>query len=75
MILGTVHNGGVPLILFIVELGPAVLAVCAGGSSLDVFSLLRLLLLSPSPETVGYRLKYWLQGQLNLRQQTKGSNQ
>ena len=52
--------------------GPLVLAVGAGGSCLDIFTLLYLFSsLSPSLwETARYRLKYCLKGPLNPKQPT-----
>ena len=60
------------LIWIIVGQGPIVLAVGAGGGSLDIFSLIfHFSFLSPSLwETVRYRLKYCLKGPLSPNQPT-----
>ena len=62
---------GVLLIWIIVEQGPIVLAVVAGGSCLDIFSLIyHFSFLSPSLwETARYRLKYCLKGPLSPNNQ------
>ena len=61
---------GVLLIWITVGQGPIVLAVGAGGSCLDNFSLIyHLSFLSPSLlDTARYRLKYCLKGPLSLKQ-------
>ena len=63
---------GVLLIWITVWQGPIVLAVAAGGSCLDNFSLIyHLSFLSPSLwETARYRLKYCLKGPLSLTEPT-----
>ena len=63
---------GVLLIWIRAGQGPTVLAVGAGGSCLDTFSLVYCFsLLSPSlRETVRYRLKYCLKGPLITKQPT-----
>ena len=63
---------GVLLIWIIVGQGPIVLAVGAGGGSLDIFSFIyHFSFLSPSLwETARYRLKYCLKGPLSLNQPT-----
>ena len=63
---------GVLLIWIIVGQGPVALAVGAGGSCLDIFSLIYPLSpLSPSLwETARYRVKYCLKGPLNPKQPT-----
>ena len=67
---------GVLLIWIIVGQGPVVLAVGAGGSCLDIFSLIyHFSFLSPSLwVTVRYRLKYYLKGPLSLKQPTNMQN-
>ena len=71
MVLGKLPVPGRPTILMIVGQGPIALAVGAGGGCLDIFTLLYPLSpLSPSLwETARYRLKYWLKGPLNPKQQ------
>ena len=71
MVLGKLPVPGVLLILDKRQ-GPTALAVCAGGGCLDIFSLVyHFSFLSPSLwETVLYRLKYCLKGQLNPKQPT-----
>ena len=63
---------GYPTIWMIVGLGPAALAVGAGGGCLDIFTL--ICLFSPLStslwETAQYRLKYCLKGPLNPKQPT-----
>ena len=63
---------GVLLIWMIVRQGPTALAVGAGGSCLDIFSLVyHFSFLSPSLwETARYRLKYCLKGPLSPQQPT-----
>ena len=58
---------GVLLVLITVGQGPTALAVGAGGSCLDIFSLFyHFSFLSPSLwETARYRLKYCLKGPLS----------
>ena len=62
---------GVLLIWIIVEQGPIVLTVGAGGGCLDIFSLIcHFSFLSPSLwETARYRLKYCLKGPLSPNNQ------
>ena len=69
---GNFQYRGVLLIWITVGQGPIVLAVGAGGSCLDNFSLIyHLSFLSPSLwETARYRLKYCLKGPLSLTQPT-----
>ena len=71
MVLGKLPVPGRPTILMIVGQGPIALAVGAGGSCLDIFTLFYPFSpLSPSLwETVRYRLKYCLKGPLNPKQQ------
>ena len=76
----TYESGALPIALrgpawMIVGQGPIALAVGAGGSCLDIFTLLyHFSPLSPSLwETTRYRLKYWLQGPLNPKQPTDGT--
>ena len=66
------HCRGVLLIRRIVGQGPTALVVGAGGGCLDIFSLIyHFSFLSPSlRETARYRLKYCLEGPLNLKQPT-----
>ena len=72
MALGKLPVPGRPTIWMLVGQGPFVLAVGAGGGSLDIFTL--LCPFSPLPpflwETVRYRLKYCLKGPLNPKQPT-----
>ena len=72
MVLGKLPVPGRPTIWMIAGQGPIVLAVGAGGGSLDIFTLLYLFSsLSPSLcETARYRLKYCLKGPLNPKQPT-----
>ena len=72
MVLGKLPVPGRPTIWIMVGQGPIALAVGAGGSCLDIFTLLYLFSsLSPSiSETVRYRLKYCLKGPLNPKQPT-----
>ena len=67
MVLGKLPVPGRPTILITVGQGPAALAVGAGGSCLDIFTLIcPFFPLSPSLwETARYRLKYCLKGPLN----------
>ena len=67
MVLGKLPVPGRPTIWMIAGQGPTVLAVGAGGSCLDIFTLIYLYSpLSPSLwETARYRLKYCLKGPLN----------
>ena len=67
MVLGKLPVQGRPTILITVGQGPIALAVGAGGSGLDIFTLIYLFSpLSPSLwETARYRLKYCLKGPLN----------
>ena len=64
MVLGKLPVPGRPTIWIIVEQGPTALAVGAGGSCLDIFTLIYPFSpLSPSIwETARYRLKYCLKG-------------
>ena len=66
MVLGKLPGPGRPTIWMIVGQGPIALAIGAGGSGLDIFTLLYLFSpLSPSLwETARYRLKYCLKGPL-----------
>ena len=67
MILGKLSVLGRPTIWMIVGQGPIALAVGAGGSCLNICTLLYHL--SPSLwETARYRLKYYLKGPLNQKQ-------
>ena len=68
MVLGKLPVPGRPTIWMIVGQGPTVLAVGAGGGSLDIFTLIYLY--SPLWETARYRLKYCLKGPLNPKQPT-----
>ena len=70
MVLGKFPVPGRPTILMIVEQGPIALAVGAGVSCLDIFTLIYPFSpLSPSLwETARYRLKYCLKGSLNPKQ-------
>ena len=72
MILGKLPVPGRPTIWMIVGQGPIALAIGAGGSGLDIFTLVHPFSpLSPSLwETTRYRLKYCLKGPLNLKQPT-----
>ena len=71
MVLGKLPVPGRPTILITVGRGPTALAAGAGGSCLDIFSLIYpISILSPSLwETARYRLKYCLKGPLNPKQQ------
>ena len=72
MVLGKLPVPGRPTIWITVGQGPTVLAVGAGGSCVDIFTLIYPF--SPlSPflwERARYRLKYCLQGPLNPKQPT-----
>ena len=72
MVLGKVPVPGRPTIWMIVGQGPIALAVGAGGSCFDIFTLLYPFSpLSPSLwETARYRLKYCLKGPLSPKQPT-----
>ena len=72
MVLGKLPVPGRPTIWITVGQGPTALAVGAGGSCLDIFTLVYpFSLLSPSLwETARYRLKYCLKGPLNPKQPT-----
>ena len=72
MVLGKLPLPGRPTIWIIVEQGPTVLAVGAGGGCLDIFTLIYPFSpLSPSLwEMARYRLKYCLKGPLNPTQPT-----
>ena len=67
MVMGKLLVLGVLLIWVTVGQGPAALAVGAGGSCLDIFTLIYPFFpLSPSLwETARYRLKYCLKGPLS----------
>ena len=67
MVLAKLPVPGRPTIWIIVGQGPTALAVGAGGSCLDIFTLnYPFFPLSPSLwETARYRLKYCLKGRLN----------
>ena len=71
MVLGKLPVPGRPTILITVGQGPTALAVGAGGSGLDIFTLdYPFSPLSPSLwEKARYRLKYCLKGPLNQKQQ------
>ena len=70
MVLGKFPVPGRPTIWMIVGQGPIALAIGAGGSCLDIFTLLYPFApLSLSLwETARYRLKYYLKGPLNPEQ-------
>ena len=72
MVLGKLPVPGRPTIWITVGQGPTALVVGAGGSCLEVFSLIyHFLSLSPILwETARYRLKYCLKGPLNPKQPT-----
>ena len=72
MVLGKLPVPGRPTIWLIVRQGPTLLAVGAGGSCLDIFTLLYLFssLFPFLWETARYRLKYCLKGPLNPKQPT-----
>ena len=67
MVLGKLPVPGRPTICMTGGQGPTALAVGAGGSCLDIFSLIYpISILSPSLwETARYRLKYCLKGSLS----------
>ena len=70
MVLGKLPVPGRPTYLEKVGQEPTALAVGAGGSCLDIFSLYHFSFLSPSLwETARYRLKYCLKGPLSPKQQ------
>ena len=74
MVLGNLPVPGRPTILITVGQGPIALAVGAGGSGLDIFTLIYpfssfSLSLGDGP----YRLKYCLKGPLNPKQPTNQS--
>ena len=75
MVLGKLPVPGRPTIWMIVGQGSIVLAVGAGGGCLDVFTLLYPFspLSSSFWETARYRLKYFLKGPLNPKQQQQQS--
>ena len=70
--MGKLPVPGRPTILMTVVQGPIVLAVCAGGVCLDIFTIIYpFSFLSPSLwEAARYRLKYCLKGPLNPKQPT-----
>ena len=70
MVLGKLPVPGRPTNLDWSSGGPAVLAIGAGGSCLDIFTLVyHFTFLSPSlRETARYRLKYCLKGPLSPNQ-------
>ena len=72
MVLGKLPVPGRPTVWITVGQGPTALAVGAGGSCLDIFTLIYPFSpLSPSLwETARYRLKYSLKGPLNPKQPT-----
>ena len=72
MVLGKLPVPGRPTIWMTVGQGPNALAIGAGGSCLDIFTLIYPFSpLSPSLwETARYRLKYCLKGPLNPKQPT-----
>ena len=72
MVLGKLSVPGRPTTWIRVRQGPTELAVGAGGSCLDIFSLVyHFSIFSPSLwETARYRLKYCLKGPLNPKQST-----
>ena len=72
MVLGKLPVPGRPTIWITVGHGPTALTVGAGGSCLDIFTLIYPFSpLSPSlRETARYRLKYCLKGPLNPKQPT-----
>ena len=72
MVLGKLPVPGRPTIWIKVGQGPIVLAIGAGGSCLDIFTLIYPFSpLSPALwETARYRLKYCLKGPLNPKQPT-----
>ena len=72
MVLGKLPVPGRPTILITVGQGPIVLAVGAGGGSLDIFTLIHPFSSASRPlwEKARYRLKYCLKGPLNPKQPT-----
>ena len=72
MVLGKLPVPGRPTIWITVGQGPTALAIGAGGSCSDIFTLIHAFSpLSPSLwKTARYRLKYCLKGQLNPKQPT-----
>ena len=72
MVLGKLPVPGRPTIWKIVGQGPIALAVGAGGSCFDIFTLLYPFspFSPPLRETARYRLKYCLKGLLNQKQPT-----
>ena len=72
MVRGKLPVPGHPKIWITVGQGPTALAVGAGGGCLDIFILIfPVSPLSPSLwETARYKLKYCLEGPLNLKQPT-----
>ena len=72
MVLGKLPVPGRPTIWITVGQGPTALVVGAAGGCLDIFTLIYPFSpLSPSLwETAQYRLKYCLNGPLNLKQPT-----
>ena len=76
MVLGKLPVPGRPTIWMTVGQGPTALTVGAGGSGLDIFTLIYSFFpLSPSLwETARYRLKYCLKGPLNPNNQPTKSN-
>ena len=72
MVLGKLPVSGHPTIWMTVGQGPIVLAVCAGGGCLGIFTLVDPFSpLSPALwETAQYRLKYYLKGSLDPQQPT-----
>ena len=75
MVVGKFPAPGRPTIWMIGEQGPIAIAVGAGGSCLDIFTLLCLFSpLSPALwDTARYRLKYCLKETINPRQPTNQS--
>ena len=65
MVLGKLPVPGRPTIWITVGLGPTVLAVGAGGSCLDIFTLIYPFSPLSLWERARYRLKYCLKGPLN----------
>ena len=70
MVLGKLPVPGHPTILITVGQGPIALAVGAGGSGLDIFTLNYPSSSFSLWETARYRLKYCLKGPLNPKQPT-----
>ena len=73
IVLGNLPVPGRPTIWMTVGQGPIVLAVCAGGGSLDIFTLVYPFspFLPLSGRRPDCRLKYCLKGPLNPKQPTK----